>query len=427
MKYLRITNNGEIEPQALHLVGASTKRNDSTKIGQFGSGNKYAMAYLMRNGYGLRVFSGENEIIIETKTEQFRDNEYNVIFVNGEKTSITTEMGKDWKFWQSIREIYCNALDEGGHSLDFVQEIQPKQGVTQFYINNTGDVMDFMQNFDNYFAINKKVVFECSEGRILEKSGQTANIYRKGIRCHNSQKQSCYDYDFNEISINEDRLIKYNWQIEEKLWDIVYQCDNKEVIKNILIHSGDALHLEGSLSDISSLSTGSISQEFKEVVSDIRLAPKGLSGLLDPDEFGNTTIIPTKIFESIKPFISDDNVAHKFKMSNSGSIFRTIQRTLLHDETLRKALDFLQEANFEILYNVHLCVFDEKNVLGCAYKGEIYISDVCMEMGVNQVVNTLIEEHIHIKYDCEDKTRKMQTAIITEFVSYMQKTNSYAI
>lgn len=427
MKYLRITNTGEIEPQALHLVGASTKRNDSTKIGQFGSGNKYAMAFLLRNNYGLRVFSGITEITIDTKPEQFRDNSYNVIFINGEKTSITTEMGKDWKFWQAIREIYCNALDEGGHALDFVQDIKPEPGVTQFYINNTGDVMDFMLNIDNYFALNKKVLFECSVGRILEKSGNTANIYRKGIRCHNSQKPSCYDYDFNEIAINEDRLVMYNWQIEEKMWDMIYQCTDQEVIKNILIHSGNGEYLEGSLSDISSLSTSSISEEFKEVVSDIKLAPKGLSGLLDPDEFGCTTIIPTKIFESVRAFISDDDVANKFQMNNSGAVFRKIQRTLLHDETLRKAFDFLKEVGFEIPYEVHVCVFDEKKILGCAHQGEIYLSDVCMEKGVAEVVNTLIEEYIHIKYDCEDKTRKMQTAIITEFVSYMQKVNSYAI
>jgi len=32
MKYIRISNDGLIEPQALHLVGASTKRNDEFKF-----------------------------------------------------------------------------------------------------------------------------------------------------------------------------------------------------------------------------------------------------------------------------------------------------------------------------------------------------------------------------------------------------------
>ncbi len=98
MKYIKIKNIGLIEPQALYLVGASTKRNDFSKIGQFGSGNKYALAFFLRNGYEVKVFSGLNEIKIETRKETFRDHDFNVIYVNGEKSSITTEMGKDWVF-----------------------------------------------------------------------------------------------------------------------------------------------------------------------------------------------------------------------------------------------------------------------------------------------------------------------------------------
>jgi len=40
MKYIRVKNAGKIEVSALHMMGVSTKRGDSTKIGQFGSGNR---------------------------------------------------------------------------------------------------------------------------------------------------------------------------------------------------------------------------------------------------------------------------------------------------------------------------------------------------------------------------------------------------
>ena len=80
MNYIRIKNNGIIDAKALHLVGASTKRDDSSKIGQFGSGNKYALAYLLRNNYNVKVFAGTREIEIKSEVEQFRDKEFNVIF-----------------------------------------------------------------------------------------------------------------------------------------------------------------------------------------------------------------------------------------------------------------------------------------------------------------------------------------------------------
>lgn len=51
--YLKIENEGTVPVEAFTLIGASSKRDDSSKIGMFGSGNKYALAYLLRNNYGI--------------------------------------------------------------------------------------------------------------------------------------------------------------------------------------------------------------------------------------------------------------------------------------------------------------------------------------------------------------------------------------
>ena len=60
--YLKISNKGNIDINAFRLMGASTKRG-SDKIGFFGSGLKYGISTLLREGIGLRVFSGIEEII----------------------------------------------------------------------------------------------------------------------------------------------------------------------------------------------------------------------------------------------------------------------------------------------------------------------------------------------------------------------------
>lgn len=426
MKYIKVKNLGCIEPQALHLVGASTKRSDATKIGQFGSGNKFAIAYLLRNGYDLKIFSGLNEIVIETKPETFRENTFDIIYIDGEKTSITTEMGKDWEFWQAMREIYCNALDEGGYSLDFVQEMEPVEGETHFYIDSKKDVMEFVTNFDNYFATKKKVLFECPAGKILEKTGSNANIYRKGIKCHNSNLSSVYDYDLNEITVGEDRLVVYTWQIEEKIWDLIYQCTDEEVIKQILHNSANTDFIEGCIADFCTINSSRISEQFKTTLKSLNFAPKAYSGLLKPDEEHNFIILPTKVFQSVRGILGDENVGDRFEVTKKGAMFRILDETTpLQDATLKKAMKFFDTCDFHIDYDIRIVAFDEKKVLGAAHNGSILISELCIQEGVNLLVQTIIEEYIHLKHDVRDETRAFQDAAISELVNYIKKTHAY--
>lgn len=427
MKYIKITNTGLIEPQALHLVGASTKKGNSSKIGQFGSGNKYALAYLLRNGYEVKIFSGEKEIVITTRKETFRDNDFNIIYIDGERTSITTDMGKDWMFWQALREIYSNALDEGGSKMEFCLEIEPKEGETHFYIDAKKDALEFVSGFDNYFATKKKVLFECKDGKILEKSGSIANIYRRGIRCFNTKSTSAFDYDFTDIDIDENRLVKYNWDVEEKLWDLIFQCDNEELIMKILLQSRDENSIEHGVSELASINTKNISDVFRNKLKELQIAPSGFAGMLKPDEIHTHVILPTKIFNSVRSIVGDNNVGQKFKLHRRGGVYREIDTTPLYAATIKEALYFFSETGIKIPYEVITAIFDDKQIMGCAHQEKIVLSDICLENGVKQVVICILEEYIHIKYNVMDETRGFQTAIITEMISYMENKNAFLI
>ena len=426
MKYIRIKNSGIIEPQALYLVGASTKRGDHTKIGQFGSGNKYALAYLLRNGYQVKVFAGLEELTIHTEKEKFRDQEFEIIYVNGSKTSITTEMGKDWEFWQAIREIYCNAKDEGNCTLEFVQNFEPKADETHFYIDTKHDVFEFMSNYDNYFSFEKKVLFECEDGRILEKTGSHVNVYRKGINCFKTTLDSVFDYDFSEITIDENRLVKYSWQVEEKIWSLIYQCNNKDVIMQILHQCSNDKKIESNISSWSDISCKNPSETFIKCLKESRLCPLGYAGMLKPDEVMNHILIPTRIFQELRGLIADENVGDKFKTTKTGVYYRELETiTALYDATINKALDFLKEVHFDMNYPIKVALFDEKEVMGTVQYETIILSDICVKKGINEVVNTIIEEYIHIKYQVFDETRGFQTAIISELITYMKNVNTH--
>lgn len=429
MKHIQIKNNGLIEPQALYLLGASTKRNDSSKIGQFGSGNKYAIAYLLRNGYEIKVFSGLNEIKIETKEEVFRENKFQVLYINGERTSITTDTGTvGWNnIWMCLRELISNSMDEGGYEMNFVNTIQPAENQTHFYIQNKSDTREFVINYDNYFSTNKEVLFECEAGQILKKTGDKINIYRKGIRCFDTNKNGIFDYSFSEIEIDENRMVKYNWKINEKMWDLIFRCDKEDIIMQILHNCGNDQFMEGCVEEYSSVHAGNMSEVYLKCIKKVRLAPRGRAGLLKQDELDSHIIIPTKIFQTVRGVIGDENVGDKFKVNKDGAIFREIELTNLHKATLKEVMYFFKEVKFDIPYEIKIAIFEDKEVAGCAYKKVIYISDICMDRGVNDVVNTIIEEFIHIKYKAGDETRAFQTAMITEFIAYMKKCNSIVI
>ena len=108
-----IENKGELDVSSLILLGASTKREDDSKIGFFGSGNKYAIATLIRMGVGFRIFSGNNEVVITTNDINFRGRTFKQILIDGQQTSLTTDMGPQWEEWMALREWVSNSLDEG--------------------------------------------------------------------------------------------------------------------------------------------------------------------------------------------------------------------------------------------------------------------------------------------------------------------------
>ena len=427
-KYLKIENAGLLEKDALTLIGASSKRNDNNKIGQFGSGNKYALAFLLRNGYEPKIFSGLDEIKITTNKTIFREVEFEVIYIDDNKTSITTQMGKDWKLWQALREIYSNALDEGEAKIQLVDNISPLRNKTQFYLKLDDHIKEFVDQFDKYFSERKVVLFECRFGKILEKAPGKTNIYRKGIRCLDWDRKSYFDYDLPNLDIDEDRLIKYHWQVEEEIWKVLFSCNDKKIIKKVLTELPNDSYIESALSDISDFDKKYLSKEFREILSEGQVAPQNLSGLLDLEESQKVFILPNKIFNAIRPELDEKSVDEKFRIGSNNILYMNINPIPpLYQATINRAKEFFKECDFEIPYEIIVGKFDKKEYHGLADGKSIVISDICIEKGVNWVVNTIIEEFIHIKYSVGDKTRAFQDSVIYEFITYMKKQTAFVL
>src|SRR5690242_3129843 len=255
-KYILIQNDGEIEGNSFELIGASTKRSDNTKIGFFGSGLKYSIAYMMRNNISFKIFSGMHEITFTTVPAQIKGQQFERICINGMPTSFTVSMGPTWKEdWFVLREIYCNALDEGTCTMVNETEIvQPAEGKTRMFIERTPALEAVCNDWDSYFSEDREPIFvadsvyTCYLGhedgandthqqvKVFNKTKGV--IFRRGVRVY-KRDSHMYDYGFENVNINEDRTAKHPDGVGYAVRNMFALFSNDAYIKSILRYGSD--------------------------------------------------------------------------------------------------------------------------------------------------------------------------------------------
>lgn len=237
-KFLRIANQGLVEPLDMALMGSSTKRDDASKIGQFGSGFKYALAWLLRNSLFPIIMAGERLVEITTKEVIHRGLSRQVIHIDGENTNITTEMGPDWTGWMALRELISNAIDEGEEKVHIVTSTDSyiQENVTNIFIPMNAALQEVMDNFDHYFAFERVPDFIGKNGFLYLKDKLShMNVYRKGIRCYDTSHESLVDYNLANVKINESRLIVSESEFDHSCRSLLEECDNVNIIKQIIL------------------------------------------------------------------------------------------------------------------------------------------------------------------------------------------------
>lgn len=413
--YIRITNNNCVDPNAFRLLGATSKRDDDSKIGFFGTGNKYALAWLLRNGCEVVVFSGNDRITITSQPETFRDQTVNVIHVNDAPTSITDDMGPQWKAWEVLRELYSNAIDEGGESIELSADLVPVgDSCTAVYVTAIPELLSAYGDFSHYFILEREPLWK-KDGYAIYPSKKGA-LYRHGILVSDGDTDTfVFDYENKHAYINEMRRAIFPRASVEDVVKAVFEfCNDTDVVWPIMKRLADKTAIESHI-NISSSDFFRPSEAFLSFFDGRLVACSHMQEQMSDSELSACTVIPGWLYALIMS-IAPERVtlpAEIQRRRESSVPYGLVQPTVNESKMIVDSIAVLKFAGFEVEYPVDFVEFYNKDHLAMAdsESKRILISKRCLSMGSLTVISALIEEVVHLRDGVKDETRAMQDSL----------------
>lgn len=416
MNYFEFKNEGEIPVNAFKLLGASTKRDSENKIGFFGTGLKYALAVMLREDIDFKIYIGEKPLNIGLRRTDFAGEKVEVITVNNEKTSITLDAGIDWEPWFAIREVYSNTIDEGG-KLELVERIKPEKDKTSIYIEVSENFGDVARNWQDYFSFKRESLSESSQGRLLSKRPTNPNftVFRRGVRVHHTGDESLFDYDINNLEINEARTAKFTFEPLQRSSEVLRQSDNEYAVKHF-IDNADEKYIEHQ-NDLWKWS--SVREDFSEtwfrVLEGKRIVPREYGGLYGVTR--QTVLLPEMMVRALYNHFGD-------RLHITGHTKEKYLITEDYNEKLEPALSLLEEFGFGYDRNkIKTVKFNDKDTYGMYddSKDLVLISERLMKPNVieSDRATILLEEILHAKSGAGDNTREFQNYLLKSMFALM--------
>lgn len=419
MKYAKIQNKGEIDINALLLLGASSKRGDSEMIGYFGSGLKYAISVLLKHKIDFKIFAGENEIKIKTVKKEFRGKEFDVIKINNNLTSLTTDMGPDWEPWFAVREIYCNAVDEKDYTIGVSDNPMGEKGLTTIFVSlEEGKLDDLFSNWNEYFSGKRAdLIHDDNIGKTKYYSGSMNRliVYRKGVRCHEEARNCLFHYDLDWIKINESRTINNTWDLSYYLPQNIAKGANLKIVRTIFDNYANSF--EASLLWENAFS---FNENWLKAIDGRDIIIDSVAGYFKEQiAGGNCLILPANLARALKDYFGTEvNLLGLSDKSDNGIELEPTERQLGY---IQDAIDFLNKADIKISNKIVLWEFKNVNTLGEAKNDTIRLSPKLFELGKRMVVATLLEEISHLESGRADETRGFQDFIFNKLIVLLEE------
>jgi len=416
MKFLEIKSRGEMAPQALSLIGASTKRGDDSTIGMFGSGLKYAIASVTRQDIPFMVFSGKREIKITTKEVIFADKPFNVICIDGKETSLTDSMGtEDWAgVFPFIREIYSNAIDEDENAtIKIVDNVFSEAGYTKYYINATPDILLLIANFKDYFPKANDALFSSHLYGDIHTGGGNIRLFRKGILSyHEEREKSLFNYNLLNVEINESRILRNIYDARNKVGYLIESCTEKGLLRRWIrgLSGSDGNLFEHSciLSEWQTLVDNPV---LVDVILESKYYPMMMDDMLDTEDKKGRVGLPLDVLSRFLKYAPDADILG-LNSQGTGATQLYVEKTpspALFDK-VADSLSRLKKTKYSsrIRNEIKYCKFNSQDVLGTAAEKTIWLSIKLEDYSIDEISKIIIEEQEHLISGYGDETRQFQ-------------------
>jgi hypothetical protein len=249
----------EFDLRAVTITGLSAKPTPGINaIGRFGTGLKYAIAVLLRNGCSVTIVTPGERHRMMVEAGDFRGTEYESVVMRtnrndptdkragkAKKTLLpfTTHYGINWEMWMAFRELHSNTLDEGGWTKLFNRDLPDEH---KFVSEGCAIIVEGEAYETEYYNSGKTFLSLSYEPRIEVGGVKIYNLpyddyanefkYYRGLRAGEMQGNLCslFIYDaIGEVYLTEERQIHdYYW--DWRVCSAIAECDDRELIKTVL-------------------------------------------------------------------------------------------------------------------------------------------------------------------------------------------------
>lgn len=259
----------------LITMGGSEKAGDESKIGQFASGLKYAMALMLRNDVNFQV-----EVIINQYPQStFTIGEYTIedkgtlkskklISITEDTGSVETvhhtgfsvDLGVGWSLWMVLREIFSNMKDEGGYYTESFPNAHEGTVMTLEF-NEDSAFWDVWQNRHLYINEQQPAFKVSNSLDAYDNPEKYLKIFKQGVLVYEDRERySEWAWGIHFGEIDERRLLNNVTGVLSQIADEVAYTNNSDFITEIVkgkpwVTDGDFLN--------DSCFYGSISEELR--------------------------------------------------------------------------------------------------------------------------------------------------------------------